>query len=66
MNDRSTPINAGRGPALLLQHCALLTDGDDGRPPAFNRLEREVGRDLARFLVSALAHRKRDRVELAA
>jgi hypothetical protein len=66
MNDRSTPIRMGRGPDLLLEHCAVLAGGDDGRLPAFNRLEREVGGDLARFLVAALSHRKRERVELAA
>jgi len=66
MNDRSTPIRRGRGPALLLEHCAVLAGGEDGRKPAFNRLERAVGGDLARFLVSALSDRKRERVELAA
>lgn len=66
MNDRSTPIHVGRGPALLLEHCAVLAGGDDARVPAFQRLERAVGGDLARFLVVALAARKRERVELAA
>jgi hypothetical protein len=66
MNDRSTPIQMGRGPELLIQHCALLAEGNDGRLPAFHRLERAVGGDLARFLVVALAPRKRERVELAA
>ena len=66
MNDRSTPIHVGRGPALLLQHCAILAGGDYGRLPAFHRLEQAVGGDLARFLVAALARRKRERVELAA
>jgi hypothetical protein len=68
MNDRSTPIHMGRGPALLLQHCAVLAGGDDARLPAFHRLEQAVGGDLARFLVVALAPRTRrsERVELAA
>jgi hypothetical protein len=66
MNDRSTPIHVGRGPALLLEHCALLAGPDEARPPAYHRLERAVGGDLARLLVVALAGRKRERFDLAA
>jgi hypothetical protein len=66
MNDRSTPIHVGRGPALLLEHCALLAGQDEARPPAYHRLEQAVGGGLARFLVVALAGRKPERVELAA
>jgi hypothetical protein len=40
-----------RGNALLLSHCAAF--GDE-RPRAYERLEQEVGPQLARFLVSAL------------
>jgi len=66
MNDRSTLIRAGRGADLLLEHCAALTRLDEARLPAFSRLEHAVGGDLARFLVVALARRRRERVELAA
>jgi len=66
MKDPSTSIHGRRGPDLLLEHCAGLTRLDDTRPPAFNRLEREVGGELARFLVVALARRNRERVKLAA
>ena len=66
MSDALAPISEGRGSELLLEHCAMLTRVDALRPPAFDRLEREVGGDLARFLVVALAARGRQRVELAA
>ena len=66
MNDALSQISEGRGSDLLLEHCTALTRVEALRPPAFDRLEREVGGDLARFLVVALAGRGRQRVELAA
>ena len=66
MNDALAPINGGRGSDLLLAHCSALTRVDAIRPPAFRRLEQEVGGDLARLLVVALAGRRSRRTELAA
>ena len=43
----------GRGTALLLAHCAALTE----REPARERLEAVVGPELARLLVLALCGR---------
>ena len=42
-----------RGIELLLAHCAPVMD--DERRRAYDRLEQQVGRDLARLLVVALA-----------
>ncbi len=39
-----------RGTELLLAHCAVLT-----RPPASERLRAELGGDLSRRLLTALA-----------
>jgi hypothetical protein len=50
-----------RGLSLILEHCARLKSFEHVRPsPAF-RLEQQVGDDLARLLISALAgdHRSR-------
>ncbi len=44
-----------RGAALLLSHCAVLSDE---RPPAFERLELALGGELARLLVFALTARQ--------
>ena len=41
-----------RGIELLLVHCAPVLDD---RLPAYDRLQQEVGGDLARLLVVALA-----------
>jgi hypothetical protein len=41
-----------RGDALLLVHCSAV---NDERPSAYSRLEDEVGGELARLLVFALA-----------
>jgi hypothetical protein len=60
MSDRSLP-QGERGAELLLEHCTALTRLPDSRPPAFHRLELEVGNDLARRLVVALATRRSDR-----
>jgi hypothetical protein len=46
-----TPHIAGRA-GLLLVHCAPALDE---RPSAYVRLEQQVGGDLARLLVNALA-----------
>ena len=46
-----------KGDDLLLAHLALLEEpqDEDGRPSAQERLEAELGRDLARALVAALS-----------
>jgi hypothetical protein len=41
-----------RGAGLLLVHCAAVADE---RPSAFTRLEQQLGGELARLLVRALA-----------
>jgi hypothetical protein len=66
MDDASLP-HGERGNALLLEHCAVLDLPGDARPPAFVRLEHELGGELARLLVGALAARRgRQRQRLAA
>ncbi len=40
-----------RGAGLLLAHCAAVVDD---RPSAYQRLEQELGGELARLLVFAL------------
>ena len=47
----------GRGADLLLEHCAALDRLDEARTPAVERLELELGGELARMLVTALAAR---------
>ena len=54
--------NGGRGADLLLTHCTALTGTDAARLPAFMRLEQQLGGELARMLVVALAGRRRERV----
>jgi len=66
MSFTPVPQAGGRGPALLLDHCAALTRVEDARPPAFLRLEQAVGGELARMLVVALASGRGARVQLAA
>ncbi len=44
-----------RGQARLLAHCEALGRIDDIRSPALERLERALGPELARLLVTALA-----------
>ena len=39
---------------MVLTHCDRLSRLDPERIPARDRLEAELGRDLARFLVAAL------------
>ena len=57
MYDRSLP-QGERGAQLLIEHCTALTRAADSRPPAYRRLEEELGNDLARLLVVALAARR--------
>jgi len=57
MSERSL-AQGERGSELLLEHCSALTRESDSRPPAFLRLEAELGGDLARLLVGALATRR--------
>jgi hypothetical protein len=59
----ASPPQGERGYELLLEH--VLSPPDDSRPPAFLRLEQELGGELARLLVGALAAR-RGRQRLAA
>jgi hypothetical protein len=60
MNDAATIVGA-RGSDLLLRHCAAFTDWVE-RPSAYARLEEQVGDELARFLVIALAARLGERL----
>jgi hypothetical protein len=53
-----------RGYELLLEHCTALVYAVAPRPPAFLRLERELGGELARMLVVALATRRAERSTL--
>ncbi len=46
---------ARRGASRLLAHCARLAGAVDDRPSARTRLEGELGLELARLLVDALA-----------
>jgi hypothetical protein len=50
----------GRGPELLLAHCAALTRPDDAPPAAAARLEAQLGGRLSRLLVAALAPKRRE------
>jgi len=59
MKETAAPRTGERGSSLLLRHCAALTD--ESRPCAYERLEEQVGVELARMLVAALAPR-RDRL----
>ncbi|HEV3408426.1 MAG TPA: hypothetical protein VG079_07060 [Gaiellaceae bacterium] len=51
----SNDASARRGASRLLTHCARLAGGADDRPNARTRLEGELGLELARLLVDALA-----------
>ncbi len=51
-----------RGYELLLEHCAVLTRIPSGRAPAFERLEKALGGDLARMLLVALAKQRAARI----
>ena len=62
MHDGPGRVNGGRGVDLLLTHCTALTASDAARLPAFARLEQQLGGQLARMLVAALAGRRRERI----
>jgi hypothetical protein len=53
--------NPSRGLGLILEHCTRLAPHSDGRPPVASRLEKSLGQELSRRLLSALAgdHRSR-------
>ena len=53
-----------RGYALLLEHCAALTQASPARTPAFERLEEALGGDLTRLLVVALARHRAARLTI--
>ena len=53
--------NRARGADLLLAHCCLLGRLEDTRPPVSARLEQELGPELARLLLHALALGQRRR-----
>jgi hypothetical protein len=56
MNARaSNDVGAVRGASRLLAHCARLSRSGDDRPSARARVEAELGLELARLLVDALA-----------
>jgi hypothetical protein len=65
MKDRSLP-QGERGSALLLEHCDVIHRSAEPRAPAFLRLEEELGNELARLLVGALAARQNNRLRAAA
>ena len=50
------------GSDRLLAHCSALSRLDQTRPSAFQRLEDEVGDDLARLLLAALTPRQPQRI----
>lgn len=50
----AAPPTGRRGHALLLAHCSAVSRLEKARPGAFERLEQQVGGDLARFLLNAL------------
>jgi hypothetical protein len=54
----------GRGPTLILEHCARLSSEEHARPAAVVRLRQAIGEELARLLLHSLAgdHRSRLRV----
>jgi hypothetical protein len=56
----AVPHTGRRGHALLLAHCSAVSRLEEARPRAFERLEEQVGGDLARLLVNALVAPGRD------
>jgi hypothetical protein len=54
MMDAATPPPS-RALALILEHCASLNSLEHGRPTAVIRLRQEIGEELARLLLTALA-----------
>lgn len=55
MHASATPPDGGTGVDLLLQHLTALDRLAEPRPAPFDRLAAELGTDLARLLVDALA-----------
>jgi hypothetical protein len=51
----AAPPQPTRGLSLILEHCARLNSCEQGRPSALFRLERLVGGDMTRLLMSGLA-----------
>ena len=51
----ATPLEDGKALTRLLEHCGRGPRVGEGRPPARDRLEAALGRELARRLVGALA-----------
>jgi hypothetical protein len=61
------PDGGERGLELLVQHCSAVAYDAEGGPPAFFRLEQELGPEFARLLVCGLAARSGSgRAQLAA
>jgi len=60
MHRHSLP-HSETGSELLLERWSPLSRPRDARQPAASRLERELGTELARRLVVALATRRSDR-----
>ncbi len=58
----ASPPQSERGSELLLEHCAVSQEELSVRTPAFVRLEEELGCELTRLLVEALARRRAARV----
>ncbi len=58
-------VEGRKGADLLLEHCATLDRLGENRPHADDRLEQELGRNLAQRLVRALAgdHRAGPRLD---
>jgi hypothetical protein len=47
-----------RGMVLLYQHCSALDTAEEPQEPAADRLERLIGGELARFLLTALVRKR--------
>jgi hypothetical protein len=60
----SSLLQSERGYELLLEHCAALTRDGSSRAPAFERLEKVLGGELARLLLVALARQRAARVTI--
>ena len=64
MSAAAQPPTRSKAPTLLLEHVALFGAQPTQRPPALDRLEQVLGRELAVRLLSALSgdHRMRPRL----
>jgi hypothetical protein len=54
MEDATAPIDGDKA-SRVTEGCAVSVRSDSDRLPAFDRLERALGREFARRLVCALA-----------